>query len=157
VTREEFKAAGLALYGHDWQSALARAIGVTPRSVRRWASGEVVVPDWMEEKLTGLAGGRETRLTCRDEWLVAEGRDGRRYVIHAAAPEFIARLVHVDDAGDPEPDEAEADILTGVVYSNDDLLLCEVVWRDRPPRGMELASLFEAACDFIDAYDGGEI
>lgn len=30
---------GEALYGPRWQSALARELGVTDRTVRRWASG----------------------------------------------------------------------------------------------------------------------
>lgn len=157
MTREEFRAMSLGLYGHDWQSPLARALGVTPRSVRRWASGEVPVPPWMAEKLTGLAGGHKTRITCRDEWIIGEGRDGRRYIVHQAAPGFTARIVPVDDEGEPEPNEAEADISSGVVYSNDDVLLCEVVWRDAPPQGLALAGLFEAACDFIDSFDAGEI
>ncbi len=32
--------AGRALYGERWQSDLARALNVSDRTVRRWASGE---------------------------------------------------------------------------------------------------------------------
>jgi transcriptional regulator with XRE-family HTH domain len=32
--------AGRALYGERWQTSLARALGVTDRTVRRWAAGQ---------------------------------------------------------------------------------------------------------------------
>jgi DNA-binding transcriptional regulator YdaS (Cro superfamily) len=32
--------AGELLYGQDWQSELARALGISPRSVQRWVAGE---------------------------------------------------------------------------------------------------------------------
>lgn len=35
---------GEALYGPHWQSALARDLGVSDRTVRRWVSGVVEVP-----------------------------------------------------------------------------------------------------------------
>lgn len=35
---------GVALYGAQWQSALARDLGVSDRSMRRWASGAFPVP-----------------------------------------------------------------------------------------------------------------
>lgn len=41
---EKLRAAGEALYGPRWQSDLARALGVSDRSVRGWAAGDRVVP-----------------------------------------------------------------------------------------------------------------
>jgi len=35
---------GLALYGHRWQTSLARDLGVLPRTMRKWASGEKSIP-----------------------------------------------------------------------------------------------------------------
>lgn len=35
---------GLALYGHRWQSSLARDLGVSVRVVRYWAAGDKPVP-----------------------------------------------------------------------------------------------------------------
>lgn len=32
--------AGELLYGQDWQSELARALGISARSVQRWVAGE---------------------------------------------------------------------------------------------------------------------
>jgi hypothetical protein len=36
---------GEALYGSRWQSELARNIGVSDRSIRRWVAGTDEVPD----------------------------------------------------------------------------------------------------------------
>ena len=38
-------AAGPALYGERWQSEIGRALGVTDRTVRRWAAGETAPDD----------------------------------------------------------------------------------------------------------------
>jgi len=35
---------GQALYGQQWQSALARDLGVSDRTVRRWVAGERGAP-----------------------------------------------------------------------------------------------------------------
>lgn len=36
---------GEALFGPQWQTPLAAALGVGDRTVRRWASGDTEVPD----------------------------------------------------------------------------------------------------------------
>ena len=40
MTPEKLRSLGLATYGLEWQSPLARAIGVNARTVRKWLSGE---------------------------------------------------------------------------------------------------------------------
>ena len=40
MTPAELARLGRALYGPGWQSPMARAVGVNPRTVRRWASGD---------------------------------------------------------------------------------------------------------------------
>lgn len=45
------RSAGEALYGPRWQTELARALGVSDRTVRRWVAGATPVPP---EALTGL-------------------------------------------------------------------------------------------------------
>jgi hypothetical protein len=37
--------AGRLLYGERWQSALAAALGINLRTVRRWAAGQQPVPE----------------------------------------------------------------------------------------------------------------
>jgi DNA-binding transcriptional regulator YdaS (Cro superfamily) len=42
--RSGLELVGLALYGHRWQSSLARDLGVSVRVVRYWAAGDKPVP-----------------------------------------------------------------------------------------------------------------
>lgn len=42
---------GQALYGERWQSALARDLGVSDRTMRRWAAGTHEPPDLTVELL----------------------------------------------------------------------------------------------------------
>jgi len=35
---------GEALYGHQWQTAIARDLGVSDRTVRRWVAGTSELP-----------------------------------------------------------------------------------------------------------------
>jgi DNA-binding transcriptional regulator YdaS (Cro superfamily) len=44
MTKIELMQAGRLLYGERWQAALARALGVSDRTVRRWASGAQPIP-----------------------------------------------------------------------------------------------------------------
>ena len=39
------KRAGEALYGNQWQTPLAQALGVSDRTMRRWVSGTASIPD----------------------------------------------------------------------------------------------------------------
>jgi hypothetical protein len=45
---------GEALYGPRWQTDLSRALGVSDRTVRRWASGSDVVPDGVYFEMLSL-------------------------------------------------------------------------------------------------------
>jgi hypothetical protein len=156
MTHAEFRAMALALYGHHWQAHLARALGVNDRTVRRWAREDYQLPPWLEEKMTELAGGREGVSVPRDEWMIAEGAERRRYIVHALPPRFFCRAVQVDDDGDTAPGEAEADLLRGVTYSSDDIVLCEFHWIDAAPSGHRLTQLIEAACDALDEFDASD-
>ena len=44
MTPTELRAAGEALYGARWQTALARALRVDARTVRKWAAGDRAIP-----------------------------------------------------------------------------------------------------------------
>ena len=50
--------AGRALYGDQWQSDLARALDVDPRTVRRWASGSTTPRKGVYADLQGLCNAR---------------------------------------------------------------------------------------------------
>ena len=52
---ELLSAAGQALYGDRWQTPMARLLGVSDRTVRRWVAGQRPVPwDALAVALTAL-------------------------------------------------------------------------------------------------------
>lgn len=160
MTRDELAAIGLASYGVNWQSPLARAIGISPRHMRRLASGESPITEGIAADIRKVLGAADIADPDwpRDAWIVGDapieaGTGARReYVMHTKRPRFVARVVAVDDDGLPEPGEEPADILTGVTYASESYVLCEVVWIDSPPAGPgAIHALLEQACDAIDA------
>jgi DNA-binding transcriptional regulator YiaG len=44
MTPGQLSAAGQSLYGAQWQTALARRLGVDDRTVRRWLAGDRAIP-----------------------------------------------------------------------------------------------------------------
>ena len=51
-----------ALYGALWQNALARALDINERTVRRWASGEIPVPIGVWHDISEIIAERVTEL-----------------------------------------------------------------------------------------------
>ena len=50
---------GAALYAAPgWQTALARDLGVAPRTVRRWLAGERQIPDDLARRIAAVATAR---------------------------------------------------------------------------------------------------
>jgi hypothetical protein len=58
------RAAGEALYGRDWQSAIARDLGVSSRTVRFWAAGERRIPDDHMRAVKALLARREVKIAA---------------------------------------------------------------------------------------------
>jgi hypothetical protein len=52
---------GEALYGQQWQSALARDLGVPLRTMQRWAAGGVL-PAALDQQIMRLVGERRNAL-----------------------------------------------------------------------------------------------
>lgn len=50
------------LYGRQWQTPLALALGVTLRSVVYWASGTVRIPDYVAPRLAELLAAKATAI-----------------------------------------------------------------------------------------------
>ena len=46
--------AGRAIHGDDWQSPMARALGVNGRHLRRWVSGDRPIPAWVDDALVEI-------------------------------------------------------------------------------------------------------
>lgn len=156
MTPADFRATSIAALGTavGWQSEIARRLGVTARMVRYWMAGDRPIPDDMEARLAEIIGAADLRSPFpRDKWLIGDafGGDGRRreYIAHLQAPRFVARIVMVDEDGLPLAGEEPADTLSGVVWSSDDYLICEIAWIDEPPPA-RIAALLEAASDAIE-------
>ena len=62
LTRHGLKSVGQALFGDLWQSELARHLGVQPRAVQRWLSGERDIPKDLHHKLKILTDQRASGL-----------------------------------------------------------------------------------------------
>lgn len=158
MTPTELKA--LILASGLTNSEFARRVPVSYRSLTRMLRGDVTITDRMATSIARMlgAGSAPDPQWPRDEWIVGEGPppERREYVMHTAAPRFIARVVAMDELTDlPEPDEEPADVLTGVTYSAADSVICEIVWIDLAPTDpTALARLMERAADQLD-WDSG--
>jgi hypothetical protein len=64
---------GEALYGPQWQSALARDLSVADRTVRRWVAGTSEVPAGLYVDLLRLTQERAAALDALAERLKAAG------------------------------------------------------------------------------------
>lgn len=161
MNASEFETAAIAIVGTalGWQSKIARRIPsrngehVSIRQVQRWIAADYV-PDWAERELVRLMGGTERSPFPRDEWVIGDAvtGDGRRreYIVHLQEPRFVARVVEVDEDGEPLPEHRPADATTGITYQADAAtLLCEIEWWDEPKAG-QITMLMEAAADALD-------
>lgn len=54
MTPTLFSKIGEALYGPSWRNALADALGVAERTVRRWQDGTSAIPDGIKGELVKL-------------------------------------------------------------------------------------------------------
>lgn len=56
MTPDELKTIGAALYPFGWQTRIARDVGVTPRTIRRYVAGHAKIPRPVELHVLRLAG-----------------------------------------------------------------------------------------------------
>lgn len=54
MTPHNLEQAGAVLFGPRWQTDLARALGVSDRTMRRWANGQNAVPDGLRAEILAL-------------------------------------------------------------------------------------------------------
>jgi hypothetical protein len=55
VTPAKLRVIGRLLYGRRWQTPLAYAVGVHPRTVTRWERGDTAMPEDLPERLRHAA------------------------------------------------------------------------------------------------------
>ncbi len=85
LTPFTLRKAGPALYGERWQSELARALGVTDRTIRRWLGGGAIPDD---------AGERVVEI-CQTRMETIEGVMRR---LQGSKPNVLpARIGHAND------------------------------------------------------------
>lgn len=48
MTPLELEARATALFGEQWQTAMAKKAGIDARTVRRWKAGDRAIPDWVD-------------------------------------------------------------------------------------------------------------
>lgn len=48
MTPNELESRAAALFGEQWQTAMAKKAGVAPRTVRHWYAGDRTIPDWVD-------------------------------------------------------------------------------------------------------------
>lgn len=60
---ELFNKIGEALYGPSWRNALADALGVAERTVRRWQDGTSAIPDGIKGELAKLCRKHSAELS----------------------------------------------------------------------------------------------
>lgn len=64
MTPADLAMAGEALYGLRWHAELARQLGITYRTLRRWMTGEYPVPAGVAGEVRALLAGAEARLAA---------------------------------------------------------------------------------------------
>lgn len=60
MTIEHLTKIGIALYGTQWQSDLARALDIESRRIRQWLKEERPLPNWLENELNSLLAEKIT-------------------------------------------------------------------------------------------------
>lgn len=120
------------VFGHGWQSKLARYAGVNPRTVRRWITGELTLPDWMTPLLNRLSP------SLPDRFVIGGGASGNEYIVHTHFPRFICQI------------GVESGI-SGITYeTRDGDLLHSFVWIDKCPDNASLAGILALVDDELE-------
>ena len=142
MTREEFISNGVAWHGSavGWQAALARALEVEPRTIRRAVADGP--SDRLARALLRLLGDGAPVLVPA-EWICGDGSDGREYLVHVMSPRFLC-LVLTEGEYDAFEQQSDGDYQTGGAW------LCGFHWLDRRPD--DLAHWMERAADALERF-----
>lgn len=142
MTRDEFISNGVAWHGSavGWQSALARALDVESRTIRRAVADGP--SDRLARALLALFGdSAPPRVPAA--WVCGDGSDGREYLVHLHSPRFACLVLAEDEYQAFEPKHA-SDYWTG------DAWLAAQHWIDRRPEAF--AAFMERASDALESF-----
>lgn len=64
MTKDTLIQIGQVLYGTQWQSDMARALGIDSRRIRQWLADERPLPDWLEDELQTLLADNIAQATA---------------------------------------------------------------------------------------------
>ena len=71
---ELFRRCGQVLYGRQWHDIMAAALGINITTIRRWAKGDQIIPQFVPERLLLLFNERIDELeNCASELSDATG------------------------------------------------------------------------------------
>ena len=86
---DQFRAAGERAFGYGWQTKMADAFGVNPRTVRGYASGRDPVPSWLVERIGMMAAPGGDAAQMRRALVLAEAAlaEGQENVAGVADPD----------------------------------------------------------------------
>lgn len=73
MTPSTLRAAGEALYGDRWQSAIAADLGLADRTIRRWLAGDRDMPDDLAPRIMALIEARLPALKSAYTALAGDG------------------------------------------------------------------------------------
>lgn len=119
--KEDFKRICEAALGKGWQTKLAKLLDINPRTVRRWSSGDCLLPHWVKERVVRM----DSRLS--DEWIVGDGtKDCKEYLVHTVYPMFICKVACTEE-------EIEKASIKGITYDGNSGFFHSFDWIDRPP------------------------
>ena len=69
-----FRRCGQVLYGRQWHDTMAAALGINITTIRRWAKGDQIIPQFVPERLLLLFNERIDELEhCASELSDATG------------------------------------------------------------------------------------
>ncbi|SNT19169.1 hypothetical protein [Sphingopyxis indica] len=142
MTREDFISNGVAWHGSavGWQVALARALDVDARTIRR------AVKDGPTDRLARAVlalFGDSAPARVPAEWICGDGSDGSEYLVHVLSPRFLC-LVLTEDEYRLFDGQKDGDYWTGTAW------LTGFHWIDRRPE--DLARWMERASDALDHF-----
>lgn len=88
MTVDQFRALGERLFGYGWQTKMAEAFEVNPRTIRAYASGRDPVPGWLVADLAKM-GGAGDAAQMRSALVLAEAAlaEGQANVAGVADPD----------------------------------------------------------------------
>lgn len=73
------------------------------------------------------------------KFVVGQDSNGSEFVVHLAEPKFVARIADVGDDGIAIYPDDDADVISGITYSGDGFVICQIVHLSGPAADISAA------------------